>query len=231
MARILIADRDIGFTRALMDDFRNRGWEAEVIEDGSRVLARLTVKYYDVLVLDIGGIEGRGLDLLCALRARGIQVAVVMVSASAAIEEAVLAIKAGAQEFLNKPTEISRLSYVIATLLERSWGSPHYLAHRLDLFIREHCSRRALCVDQLCAHFKISRRYFSWLLGVHLGVSFRRRLQYYRVQEAKRLLESTGLPLYSIAEQCGFNSPGRLSEAFHQQEGLPPKRYRTMYKG
>lgn len=231
MARILIADTEMSFTRALADDLRNRGWEVEVIENESRVLARLNVKYYDVLVLDAGGIGGRGLDLLRALRTCGIQVAVVMVSASAAIEEAVQAIKAGAQEFLKKPLEISRLSYLIAALLERSWGSPHFLAHRLDLFIREHCSRRALCVGQLCAHFKISRRYISRLLGVHLGVSFRRRLRYYRVQEAKRLLESTDLPLYTIAEQCGFTSPGRLSEVFHQLEGLPPKRYRTMYKG
>lgn len=231
MARILIADRDMSFTRALGDDFRNQGWEVEVVQDGSGALARLKVKYYDVLVLDGGGIEGKGLELLGALRVCGIQVVVVMVSASAAIEEAVQAIKAGAQEFLKKPIETGRLSYLIARLLEGRCGTPHYLANCLDLFIREHCSRRALCVGQLCAHFKLSRRYISRLLGVYLGISFRRRLRYYRIQEAKRLLESTDRPLYAIAEQCGFNSPGSLSAAFHQQEGLPPKRYRTMYKG
>lgn len=230
MARILIADNDMSFTRALGDDFRSRGWEVEVAQEGSGLLAKLNVKYCDVLVLD-GGIEGRGLELLRTLRAQGIQVAVVMVSASAAIEEAVQAIKSGAQEFLKKPVEISRLSYLITMLLERRWGSPHHLAHCLDLFIRKNCSRRALAVGQLCAHFKISRRYISRLLGVHLRGSFRRRLRFYRVQKAKGLLESTDLPIYAIAEQCGFNSPGRLSEAFHQQEGLPPKRYRTTFKG
>lgn len=231
MARILIADSDMIFAHALGDDFRNRGWEVEVVEDGRGVLARLNVKYYDVLVLDGGGIEGRGLEFLRALRAHGIQVAVVMVSASAAIEEAVQAIKAGAQEFLKKPIETGRLSYLIARVLERRCGSPHYLANRLDLFIRDHCSCRALCIGQLCAHFRISRRYISRLIGVHLGVSFRRRLLYFRLQKAKQLIESTDLPLYAIAEQCGFGSPSQLSMAFHQQEGLPPKRYRTMYKG
>ena len=231
MARILIADSDMSFTLALADDCCRQGWEVEATQDGSRLLAKLGVKYYDVLVLDAAGVEGGGLELLRALRARGIQVAVVMVSASAVIEEAVQAIKAGAQEFVKKPMEISRLSYLIAMLLERRWGSPNHLARRLDLFIREHCSHRALCVSQLCMHFKISRRYISRLLGMHLGGSFRRRLRYYRVQEAKRLLESTDLPVYTIAEQCGFNSPGSLSEAFHQQEGLPPKRYRIFYKG
>ena len=231
MARILIVDGDVSFTRTLGDDLRNRGWEVEVDQEGSRALARLNAKYYDVLILDSGGTEGWGLEILRTIRARGIQVEVVMVSAGAAVEEAVQAIKAGAQEFLKKPIAIKRLSYLISRVLEGRCGSPHYLANRLDLFIREHCSRRALCISQLCEHFRISRRYVSRLLGVHLGISFRRRLRYYRVQEAKRLLEATDLPLYAIAEQCGFNSPGKLSEAFHQQEGLPPKRYRTMYKG
>lgn len=230
MARMLIADNDMGFTYALADDFRNQGWDVEVIQDGSQLLAKLNARYYDVLVLD-GGIEGKGLALLRTLRAHGIQVAVVMVSANAEIEEAVLAIKAGAQEFLKKPVEISWLSYLVATLLERRWGTPNHLAHRLDLFIREHCSRRAMGVDQLCAHFRISRRYLSRLLRAHLGVSFRRRLRFYRIQEAKRLLETTDLPLYAIAEQCGFNSPGKLSEAFRHQEGLPPRKYRTASNG
>ncbi len=231
MARILIADSDMRFACALSDDLRSQGWEVEVIGDGPWVLARLNVKYYDVLVLEAGGIEGRGFALLCALRTQGIQVAVVMVSANAATEEAVLAIKAGAQEFLKKPIEIKQVSYLIAMLLERRWGSPHFLAHRLDLYIRDRCSRRALCVGQLCAHFRISRRHISRLLGVYLGVSFPRRLRFYRIQEAKRLLESTDLPLHVIAEQCGFNSPGKLSEAFHRQEGLRPRKYRTIHKG
>lgn len=231
MARILIADGDVGFSGVIGDELGKQGWEVETLNDVSGVLARLRAKYYDVLILDSERPECRGLETLHIVRAWGIQVEVVMVSARAVIEEAVEAIKAGAQEFLKKPIEAGRLSYLIARLLERRCGSPHYLANRLDLFIRDHCSRRALCVGQLCEHFRISRRHVSRLLGMHLGVSFRRRLRYYRVQEAKRLLESTDLPVYVIAEQCGFNSPGSLSEAFHQQEGLPPKKYRTMYKG
>ncbi|MBI2504211.1 MAG: helix-turn-helix domain-containing protein [Candidatus Latescibacteria bacterium] len=231
MGRILIADSDHCFASALRDDLRNRAWEVEIVPEGGCAFARLCVEYFDVAILDCGGAGGRGLDVLRAVRERGIQVEVVMVSASAAMEEAVQALKAGAQEFLKKPVEVNHLSYLISRLLERRCGSPHYLANRLDLFIREHCSRRALRLGQLCEHFRISPRYVSRLLSLHLGISFRQRLRYYRVQVAKRLIETTSLPLHVIAAQCGFNSPGRLSEAFHQQEGLPPKRYRTLYKG
>ena len=231
MARILIADSDSRFVSALKDDLQARAWDVDIVHEATRTLAYLGAKHYDVAVIASDGIGGRGMEILSAVRKEGIRVGVVMVSSHAVVDEGVQAIKAGAQEFVTKPIAMSHLSYLICRLLQQRCGSPHYLANRLDLYIREHCSCPALDLEALCAHFRISSRYASRLLGKHVGSSFRFRLLYYRVQRAKGLIEATDLPLYAIAAQCGFRSPGRLAEAFHQLEGLPPRRYRSLYKG
>jgi len=231
MARILIADEDTSFARALGSELCARGWSVENTEGRERVLALLESKYYDVAVIGWKVTDGRGPELLRQLRAKGIGVAVVALADRAGVEEAVQVIKAGAQEFIGKPVDPGWLSRLLAELCERRCPSSHVLAHRLDLFIRENCSSRELGLRQLCDRFRISPRYAGKLLEKHLGSSFRQRLRYFRVQMAKRLIEATDLPLYAVAEQCGFGNPSRLSAAFHRQEGLRPRRYRTMTRG
>ncbi|GAB2847240.1 helix-turn-helix domain-containing protein [Lentzea nigeriaca] len=48
-----------------------------------------------------------------------------------------------------------------------------------------------------------------------------------RVEEAKRLLRETDLPLDRIAPRCGFTSPGALSAAFVRHTGIRPSAYRN----
>ncbi|MDQ7808657.1 AraC family transcriptional regulator [Amycolatopsis sp. A133] len=48
-----------------------------------------------------------------------------------------------------------------------------------------------------------------------------------RVEEAKRLLRETTLPLERIAPRCGFAGPGALSAAFVRHTGIRPSAYRN----
>ncbi|MFC9688271.1 helix-turn-helix domain-containing protein [Kribbella sp. NPDC056951] len=48
-----------------------------------------------------------------------------------------------------------------------------------------------------------------------------------RVEEAKRLLRGTALPLDRIARRCGFTTPGALSTAFLRHTGSRPSTYRN----
>lgn len=230
MARILIADSDLHFSTALQCSFEEQLWDVEVARDGKEALNYLCTKYFDVLVLDFCAPGLSGLEILRAIQQRGIRIAVVMTAESATVEIAVQSIKAGAQEFIKKTMGISHFNYILCKVLERHHGSPHYLAYRLDVFIRDHCFRSSLSIDELCKQFNISSRYISKLFQHHIGIPFRRRLLYYRVQRAKRLIESTDQPLYLIAEQCGFKNQGRLTEAFRRIERISPKRYRTIFK-
>ena len=48
----------------------------------------------------------------------------------------------------------------------------------------------------------------------------------YRVQKAKKLLESTDLSITDIALQCGFNSNSYFTKLFHRICGKTPNAYR-----
>ncbi len=73
----------------------------------------------------------------------------------------------------------------------------------------------------------------------HLSVSQLRRLfhDYYgmtpkkyvtllRISNAKRLLTSTVLPIYEVAEQCGFTDSAYFCKIFHRETGTTPNAYR-----
>ena len=68
MARILIADPDSSFALALREDLQARSWDVDVVQDTAGTIASLCAKHYDVAVIDSGGVGGRGLELLSAVR-------------------------------------------------------------------------------------------------------------------------------------------------------------------
>jgi LacI family transcriptional regulator len=47
-----------------------------------------------------------------------------------------------------------------------------------------------------------------------------------RLEQAKRLLTETDVPLKTVADRCGFSRPEILAKAFRQVEGEPPGAYR-----
>ncbi|MBL0924008.1 MAG: transcriptional regulator FtrA [Sphingomonadaceae bacterium] len=50
-----------------------------------------------------------------------------------------------------------------------------------------------------------------------------------RVEEAKRLLETTRLPVEHVAEKAGFGTIATLRHHFHNQLGLAPREYRERF--
>jgi len=48
-----------------------------------------------------------------------------------------------------------------------------------------------------------------------------------RIDEAKRMLSDTDLPIAEISQQCGFNDPCYFSTTFKKHVGVPPTMYRS----
>jgi AraC family transcriptional regulator of adaptative response/methylated-DNA-[protein]-cysteine methyltransferase len=76
-------------------------------------------------------------------------------------------------------------------------------------------------VDALAAKLGIGPRHLSRLFAEHLDASPLQVAQSLRIQRAKRLLDSTDLPISLIAERAGFSGPRRMSAAFARLYGRP----------
>ncbi len=67
----------------------------------------------------------------------------------------------------------------------------------------------------------LSRSYKS-STGCHLSVVLKNA----QLEEAKRLLTDTDLPIHEIALQAGFGTPNTLFRTFRLRVGMTPDRYR-----
>ena len=227
MAQILIADGDPKVRIYLQSVLGHAQLgRIEVAANGCEALKRLCRIPFDLAIMEMAMGQLNGLQVLQILRKKGIQTEVVILTRKANIRSIILALQLGAQDCLEKPVPATDLVEVACRLLEKKRPSPHYLAHRLNVFLQERANQYPLRLGELCRNFNISRGYATRLFQKHMGTTFTQLLNYYRIEKAKDLLESTDHPLYLIAEQCGFKNSRRLAETFRKLEGISPLKYR-----
>jgi len=116
--RILVVDDEPGVRNALTGVLRDEGYDVEVSDSGEGCLDRTTRAIYDVILLDIWlpGIDG--LVTLERLRDRQVDSAIIMISGHGNIESAVRAIRAGANDFIEKPLSLEKTVLSVSNALK-----------------------------------------------------------------------------------------------------------------
>jgi len=104
MKRVLVADDDPAIRRLISGLLESVGI-AEVVEatGGAETLERLNACEFDLILLDWYMPEVDGLDVVKRIRARGSRVPIVMVTGEARKEQVLIALQAGASDYLIKP--------------------------------------------------------------------------------------------------------------------------------
>lgn len=86
-----------------------------------------------------------------------------------------------------------------------------------------------LSVDHLAAAALMSRRSFVRAFRAATGTTPAAWVRSRRLDEARRMLETTGLPIDRIAADCGFGNPVTLRQNFAQAFGSTPSGYRRRF--
>lgn len=100
------------------------------------------------------------------------------------------------------------------------------LAEEAKAYVDLNFRRPDLSVDEICSELHVSPTYFSTVFKKQTGQSFVSYLTDVRMQEAKRLLETSRDRTYMITEKVGYSDPNYFSYAFKKQFGLSPTQYR-----
>lgn len=90
---------------------------------------------------------------------------------------------------------------------------------------------RPLTVAQLARHACTSERTFNRRFRQETGTTPLRWLHAQRVDHARRLLESTDLPVEEVARRCGFGAAAILREHFRRATATTPTAYRRTFGG
>lgn len=90
-------------------------------------------------------------------------------------------------------------------------------------------TQEGLTVGALADELKENKRAVSKYLNTQCNANFNTWINTLRIEEAIKLLENNGLPLYEIAERTGFSDLAKMSNFMKRQTGLSPSDYRKKY--
>ena len=96
---------------------------------------------------------------------------------------------------------------------------------QVQRYIGEHF-REPLTLEDLSREFFVSRYYLSRLFKSVTGYGIQTYLQLCRINEAKRLLQSTNLSVNDICFRVGYRDVNHFIRLFHRQEGTTPLQFR-----
>jgi len=86
--------------------------------------------------------------------------------------------------------------------------------------------REDLSLQEVADYVHMSKNYFSEQFKRHTGLNFIDFVIRLRIHYAKRLLRTTGLKIYEVAAQSGFNSTKYFLKLFKREVGCTPAEYR-----
>ncbi|MFF0341578.1 response regulator transcription factor [Kribbella sp. NPDC004875] len=119
MARVAVCEDDLALRGLLSRALRGDGHEVVATAGAGDMLARLEPEP-QVVILDIGLPDADGRDVCLALRARGVDAPVLMLTALGGTHHKVSGFEAGADDYLTKPFDIPELLVRIRALLRRT---------------------------------------------------------------------------------------------------------------
>ncbi|GAB6904976.1 sigma-54 dependent transcriptional regulator [Desulfosarcina cetonica] len=117
--RIMVVDDELIIRESLAGWLQRDGHDVVTAESGEAALEKLTTAHFDILLVDIKMEGMSGLDLLKIVNARGLDTAVVMITAYGSIATAIEAMKRGAVEYLLKPFDPEALGLLIDKIISR----------------------------------------------------------------------------------------------------------------
>ena len=131
--RILIAEDDRVLGDGLSRSLRAGGYAVDVVESGDNAESALLTQPYDLVILDLGLPGISGLEVLRRMRARKVNVPVLILTAADSVEQRVHGLDLGADDYMAKPFALSELEARVRALTRRALGSGQNLLRHGDL--------------------------------------------------------------------------------------------------
>ena len=107
--KLLLAEDEQSLSRALVKILEKNHYSADAVYNGEDALTYLESGGYDAAILDIMMPKMDGITVLKKLRAKGNTIPVIMLTAKAEIDDKVLGLDSGANDYLTKPFDTKEL--------------------------------------------------------------------------------------------------------------------------
>ena len=239
--QILLADDEYFVRQALLRRIKGLGDDdyrviAEA-ENGKEAMALLEKHDVQLVITDIRMPVMDGLELAKNIRDKYPHILTVILTGYADFEYAQTALRYGAFDYLLKPVSEEALEDLLGrarTALEdyyeipeerRSAMSGEESVRQAIRYMQEHYMED-IDIGALAFEMGFHSAYLTRLFGRYAGVSPLKYLTTIRIQEAKRLLLDTTLPISVVGERVGYPDQFHFSKTFRKITGENPSAFR-----
>jgi DNA-binding NtrC family response regulator len=115
---ILVVDDDEVMRQTLSDVLKKRGYAVSTADTGAQALSAVKDQLFDLILLDIRLPDMDGLDVLKSIKEVESDLMVIVMTAYSDVQNAVMAMKTGAYDYIDKPFELEELKILIKKALE-----------------------------------------------------------------------------------------------------------------
>ena len=120
--RILLAEDERSLSRAVIALLEKNNYSADAVYDGQEALEYLVAGNYDALILDLMMPKMDGLTVLRTLREQGNPIPVLILTAKSEVDDKVLGLDTGANDYLTKPFSTQELMARIRAMTRSQTG-------------------------------------------------------------------------------------------------------------
>jgi DNA-binding response OmpR family regulator len=117
--KILIVEDEAALRASLVEYLRQDGYVCETAYSYEQAHERIKLYQYDCVLLDLNLPDGNGLDLVRTLRADQSAAGVLIISARDSLDDKVLGLELGADDYLAKPFHLSELNARLKAIIRR----------------------------------------------------------------------------------------------------------------
>jgi two-component system, OmpR family, response regulator len=201
--RVMLVEDDRMIGAAVEQALRDASYAVDWVRDGHAALTAIESHSYDIVLLDLGLPKKDGLDVLRSIRSKDNPVPLLVITARDALEDRVLGLDGGADDYMLKPFEMAELLARMRAVVRRKGGSSGPVLSNgllmLDPATREACAAGS-------AH-RLSGREFSLLqaLLIRPGAILSRRELEERIYGWGEEVESNAVEflIHSLRKKLG----------------------------
>jgi two-component system OmpR family response regulator len=121
-ARILVVDDEPSIVDSVATVLRYEGFEVDVADAGRVALQKVQDGSYDLIVLDVMLPDLDGLEVTRRLRANGLTVPVLFLTARSDVEDRVTGLTVGGDDYVTKPFSLVEVVARVKAILRRGQG-------------------------------------------------------------------------------------------------------------
>src|SRR5580765_6614561 len=117
--KVLVIEDEKELLNSISTYLKMEGYVVEEAKDYQEGSEKISLYSYDCILADIGLPDGNGLKLVELLKARQSNTGVMIISARNSIEDKIIGLDIGADDYLTKPFNLSELNARVRSILRR----------------------------------------------------------------------------------------------------------------